>query len=120
MWRVEWSALSIYWVAMWTAKLESLAEHDDMLRLILNNFKEKHPLVLSARAWKTRVGSEPARPGYIWMEEFASSQSMDESEASETIESKKIWGRFHTFVEPGTFHTAIWSDAMRESWKESC
>lgn len=103
---------------MWTAKLESLTEHDKMLRLILKYLKEKHPLVLSVRTWKARVESEPARPGYIWMEEFASIRSMDQSEANEPAESKKIWARFHTLVEPGTFHTAIWSDLSRESWKE--
>jgi hypothetical protein len=70
------------------------------------------------RTWTVKWGSEPARPGRVWMEEFASLTSIDEVETIEhTPACQAVWDRIHAFAVAGTFRTAIWTDPLKEQWK---
>lgn len=112
--------MSVYWVATWSVRPDAIAEHDsEALPALLKHVREEHPRVLSVRTWAVRWGAEPARPGRVWMEEFASLTSIDEHEAMEmTPACKEVWDPVHALIVPGTFRTAIWSDPLRKDWKE--
>ena len=111
--------MSKYWVAMWTLRPESAGEAErEAMAAVLKHVREEHPSVLSVRTWTVVWGAEPARPGRIWMEEFASLTAIDEADAKETTPTcKAVWDRIYELAVPGTFRTAIWSDPLREEWK---
>ena len=112
--------MSVFWVAMWTVRPEAVDEHDGQaLPQLLEHVRRDHPRVLTARTWNVMWGSEPARPGRVWIEEFASLTAIDELEAKEgTPACKEVWDRIYKLAVPGTFRTAIWTDPFREAWKE--
>jgi hypothetical protein len=113
--------MSVYWVAMWSVRPDAVSAHDnEALPALLEHVRHKHPRILSVRTWQIMWGSEPARPGRIWMEEFASLTSIDEVDTIEkTPDCTEVWDRIHALEVPGTFRTAIWSDPLRHEWKES-
>jgi hypothetical protein len=112
--------MSVYWVAMWTVMPDAIAEHDsNALVLLLDHVRSEHPRVLSARTWTVLWGAEPARPGRIWIEEFASLTSIDELENEEMGPAcDAAWQAIHRLAVAGTFRTAIWTDPLRDGWKE--
>ena len=112
--------MSVYWVAMWTVQPGAITEHDaEALPALMAHVRSEHPRVLSARTWNVMWGAEPARPGRIWLEEFASLTSIDDLEREEMgAACDAVWQAIHRLAVPGTFRTAIWTDPLREAWKE--
>jgi hypothetical protein len=111
--------MAVYWVAMWTVRNESLADHDQKaVPELLEHMRTQHPRVLTVRTWSVLWGSEPARPGRVWMEELASLRSFEELEEKERTEAcDQIWDQVHRLSVPGTFRSAIWTDPLRKNWK---
>ena len=112
--------MSVYWVAMWTVQSGRLVDHDaQALPALLQHVRSDHPRVLSARTWAILWGSNPARPGRIWIEEFASLTSVDDLDREEMGPAcDAVWQAIHELSVPGTFRTAIWTDSLRDAWKE--
>ncbi|MGA8663514.1 MAG: hypothetical protein WB809_00365 [Thermoplasmata archaeon] len=111
--------MSVFRVAQWSLKYESVREHDeDVLANLLQHVREAHPSILSARTWAVRYGSNPPTPGRVWMEEFENLASMEASDKREfTAACTQIWDRVRSHAVPGTYSTSIWIDNHRKFWK---
>lgn len=103
---------------MGSVKPERVRDHDaEALPARLHHVREARPRVLSVCTWNVYSGGEPAWPGRVWMEKFASLTAIDEREERErALVCEQRWYRIHTLAVPGTCRTAIWTDPLREYW----
>lgn len=109
--------MSVFHVAEWTAARERLPELERALDRALEHVRGEHPSVRGARCWRVSYGPGPARPGFVWMEEFESLTACEEAQRLETTGAcEEVWAAIHACTMPGTFSTSLWNDQDRPAW----
>lgn len=111
--------MSVFYVAQWTAARERLPELERAIERLQEHVRHEHPSVRGVRCWRVQWGGEPARPGYVWMEEFESLTAIDDSDRTESSPAcEEVWSAIYACAVPGSVTTGVWRDQAREGWFE--
>jgi hypothetical protein len=109
--------MSVFYVVQWTAIRERLPELQQALTRLQEHVRLEHPSVRSARSFRVQWGGEPARPGFIWMEEFESLTAIEESERLESTPAcDEVWASIYACAVAGTIMTGLWRSEGQEGW----
>jgi hypothetical protein len=109
--------MSVFYVVQWTAIRERLPELQQALTRLQEHVRLEHPSVRSTRSFRVQWGGEPARPGFIWMEEFESLTAIDESDRLESTPAcDEVWAAVYACAVAGTIMTGLWRSEGQEEW----
>ena len=111
--------MSVFYVIRWTAIRERLPELEQALARLQDHVRTEHPGIRGARCWRVQWGEEPARPGFVWMEELESLTAIEESDRIEaTPACEEVWSAIYACAVPGTVTSGLWRDQQRDGWFE--
>lgn len=104
-------------VYRWTVDRTKMKEHTEALKSLAEHIRAEHPLIKALRCWSVLWGGEIARPGRVWVESFASMTDYERHEREEyTASCDDAWAPVFATMVPGTMTSAVWQDALTDSW----
>jgi hypothetical protein len=109
--------MSVFYVVQWTAFRDDLPAVEAAIVALHDHVQREHPSIRSVRCFRSQFGGAPARPGFIWMEEFESLTAIDESDRSETTAGcTEVWDAIYARAVPGSVTIELWRDQTRDRW----